>query len=185
LYGNYGARGITVCEQWYHFKNFVSDMGMKPDQTYTLERANNSLGYSPDNCVWASRSDQCVNRRTFKNNTSGERGVVQVRGGRYQARFDYEGTRYDIGRFDTAEQAAVARAAFVYMFFSDRVSAVASISGERTWATSNTKVRGITPHQDGGFIARCTINGERIYLGYFKTIEEAANARQNRIAQSA
>ena len=44
------------------------------------------------------------------------------------------------------------------------------------WRTSTTGVRGVTPHADGGFIARTTVNKERIYLGYFKTLEEATTA---------
>lgn len=44
------------------------------------------------------------------------------------------------------------------------------------WCTSTTGVRGVTPHADGGFVARATINKQRVYLGYFKTVEEATAA---------
>jgi hypothetical protein len=59
----YGARGITVCERWLQdFWNFVEDLGDRPDG-YTLERLDNSKGYSPENCVWASVQENNKNRR--------------------------------------------------------------------------------------------------------------------------
>lgn len=62
-YSYYGGRGLSVCKRWLNsFENFISDMGPRPDG-FTLERKNNALGYSPKNCVWASRSDQQNNRR--------------------------------------------------------------------------------------------------------------------------
>lgn len=180
-YVNYGARGIVVTPRWHEFANFANDMGLKPSPELTLERVDNSRGYEPDNCVWASRTDQCWNRRTFANNTTGARGVVKI-GSRYQARFDYEKKRYEIGRFDSVEEASSAREAFIGLFFADREAAMQMLDKETLWVTSSTKVRGVTPHADGGFIARTTIKGTREYLGYFKTIEEAAAAIQARKA---
>ncbi len=181
-YPNYGGRGIKVCRRWYHFENFANDMWPRPHGAFTLERVDNSKGYSKSNCRWATRSDQCVNRRTFKNNTSGFTGVVPLENGRYIARFDYEHVRYHIGRFDTAIDAAEARVTFVDMFFDDREKAVASVSSETLWCTSSTGVRGVTVHPDGGYIVRVTLGGIRHYVGYFQTVEEAADARANFIA---
>lgn len=74
-YVNYGARGITVCREWREsFKQFYADMGARP-LGLTLERTNNNEGYAPTNCKWASRREQTLNRRMFKNNTSGYKGV--------------------------------------------------------------------------------------------------------------
>jgi len=65
-YKNYGARGIYVCKRWKDsFENFYSDMGEKP-HGMTLNRENNDGIYSPNNCNWATHSEQNKNRRPFK-----------------------------------------------------------------------------------------------------------------------
>lgn len=71
---DYGGRGITACDSWRKFKNFLRDMGEKPDKTYQLERVDNNAGYNKDNCIWATVAVQCVNRRnnhkiTFRGET--------------------------------------------------------------------------------------------------------------------
>lgn len=59
---NYGGRGITICERWDTFANFLADMG-EPAKGATLDRIDNERGYSKDNCRWASRAVQNLNRR--------------------------------------------------------------------------------------------------------------------------
>lgn len=60
----YGKRGITVCKRWLKFKIFFSDMGIRPSKNHSLERVNNSRGYSPANCKWATSREQNNNMRT-------------------------------------------------------------------------------------------------------------------------
>jgi hypothetical protein len=61
-WSNYGGRGITVCQRWENFVNFLADMGCRPDGL-SLERTDNSKGYSPSNCRWATQREQMRNMR--------------------------------------------------------------------------------------------------------------------------
>jgi len=65
---NYGGRGIKVCKRWLKFENFFADLGLKPSPKHTLDRINNSRGYSPDNCQWATWKEQNNNRRPKRTN---------------------------------------------------------------------------------------------------------------------
>lgn len=75
-YADYGARGITVCARWLSVENFVADMGRRPSLGHTLERKDNSLGYEPSNCVWATRTEQNNNTRRNRFITYGDRTMT-------------------------------------------------------------------------------------------------------------
>ena len=73
-YKYYGGRGIYVCDRWCvpikGFDDFVDDMGPRPPGVYpngrslwSVERQDNDGPYSPDNCVWATQTQQNANRR--------------------------------------------------------------------------------------------------------------------------
>lgn len=61
-YKNYGGRGISVHERWLKFENFLEDMGEAPEGL-SIDRINNNLGYSKENCQWATRKEQSRNKR--------------------------------------------------------------------------------------------------------------------------
>ena len=121
-YKHYGARGISVCERWDSFSNFLQDMGQKPSKYHSVDRINNELGYYPENCRWATMTDQNNNRRKGKpsndwerNNKSGVRGVEQLPSGNYRARYADQ----TIGTYPTLSEAY-----YAYLKFSGELSKV-------------------------------------------------------------
>lgn len=63
-YEYYGGRGITVCDRWMTFENFLADMGERPEGK-SIERIDNNRNYEPSNCCWIDRKLQQGN--TSKN----------------------------------------------------------------------------------------------------------------------
>ena len=61
----YGGRGVSVCDRWLNFENFLSDMGERPDGK-TIDRIDPYGNYEPDNCRWLDRLKQNSNRRNSK-----------------------------------------------------------------------------------------------------------------------
>ena len=66
-YGQYGGRGITVCESWHKFENFFRDMGYRPDKK-SLDRINVNGNYCLENCKWSTQREQMLNTRRSKAN---------------------------------------------------------------------------------------------------------------------
>ena len=70
-WGDYGGRGIKVCDRWLHgegglsgFECFLLDMGKKPSPKHSIDRWPDKNGnYKPGNCRWATPKEQARNTR--------------------------------------------------------------------------------------------------------------------------
>lgn len=174
-YKNYGGRGIKYCARWKHFINFASDMFPSFFNGALLERKDNNKGYSPINCTWATPSQQCHNRRKFSNNTTGHTGIVKQKRG-YGARYDDKNKRFDLGNFDTIEEAIKARNKFIQLYSvgDERCKTMLSKGNadRRLRLDSTTGIKGIT-RSACGYMVRKHVNGRRVYLGVAKTLVAA------------
>jgi hypothetical protein len=93
-YVDYGGRSIAVCERWRtNFWAYVADLGPQPSPEMSVDRINNDAGYGPDNCRWATPSQQSSNCRprvhrqldrclSGKHDLTPENVYVSPRGGR-------------------------------------------------------------------------------------------------------
>lgn len=114
-YGNYGGRGIKVCDEWLDYISF-KDWAMKSGYSsdLTIDRIDVDKGYFPDNCKWSNYNEQAANKRKKANSTSIYIGVsFDKTRDKWVAQSCYAGKRKNIGRFDTEKCAAIARDRYI------------------------------------------------------------------------
>lgn len=109
-YKDYGARGITVCDEWLNPINFLKWCDSTYIEGLSIDRINNDKGYSPENCRWATREIQNTNQRIRNTNTSGFAGVSWERvKAKWVAYICVNNINKKLGRFKTVEDAVLAR----------------------------------------------------------------------------
>ena len=109
-YKDYGGRGITVCCEWMDVKNFIADMYPTYKEGLSIDRIDNDLGYSLENCRWATKEVQGSNTRLINStNKSGYRGVCWDKSrNKWVAQIGIDCKNRGLGRFATALEAAIA-----------------------------------------------------------------------------
>lgn len=80
-YQYYGARGITICDEWKEdfmsFYNWAMTNGYKDN--LSIDRIDVNGNYEPSNCRWATQSEQNANTRNRKNSTTGQRNIYKIK----------------------------------------------------------------------------------------------------------
>lgn len=111
VFKHYMGAGIRVCSRWLEFQNFVDDMGPLNDPSLSIDRIDPLGNYCPENCRWATREVQALNRRGNLAASSKYKGVsLEKSSGLYRARIKNNKTNETvyIGRFQTEKKAAKA-----------------------------------------------------------------------------
>lgn len=117
-YHKYGGRGITICEEWETFDNFIKDMGKRPTPKHSIDRIDNDGNYEPKNCRWATQHQQVLNMGLRKDNKLGLKGIVyDTDRKKYRVNLWLKGKQKFIGRFVEKEDAIKARADAVTKYY--------------------------------------------------------------------
>lgn len=104
-YDKYGGAGISVCERWLNFENFVKDMGVPEDLSMEIDRKEGDKGYFLENCRWVTRSLNQANKKPWKKD--GLPKGVKRNCNCYVARMRVNNISIHIGQFKTVELAKI------------------------------------------------------------------------------
>lgn len=109
-WANYGGRGIEMCDEWkVGFEAFWEDMGSSYKEGLSIEREDTDGNYCPENCKWATESQQNHNRRKRSGCSSQYKGVSKGKTNtKFQAEILAMGKRKRLGRFTDELDAAIA-----------------------------------------------------------------------------
>lgn len=106
-------KGITYCDSWKSFENFLADMGERPSVRHSLGRIDNALGYTKENCRWENDTQQVRNRKRFSvkyEHPDRIPGVVfNKKEGVWRAHITIDYRRIHLGRFKSIYEAIEAR----------------------------------------------------------------------------
>lgn len=115
-YKNYGNRGIKVSEEFKNCKTFIDYIESLPNYSddKQIDRIDNEKGYERNNLKWSDRTEQNLNKRVSRTNSTGYTGVSKaVNSARYRSYLFINNQYKNIGIFDTVELAVNARNAYI------------------------------------------------------------------------
>jgi len=192
---SYRAKNITVCDEWNNFETFKNwSLSNEYADELSIDRINNDLGYSPENCRWTGAAIQCANtRQLYAHNTSTYRGVSEYIKGHFHSYVNVNGTRTNIGYYNTALEAAKARDTYVIDNNLEHTLNNVLTPGERveqnfkkTLASTNKSgYVGVSfiqrlSNTNKPWFAQITIGkGNRVFNKYYTSPEQAAFFREH------
>lgn len=107
---HYGGRGITICERWNSFENFLEDMGERPTNRHSIERKDVNGNYEPSNCIWTTQTVQSRNQRIRTDNSTGISGVSwNKKLQKYRVKINVNRKSISLGCVNTVEEATKLR----------------------------------------------------------------------------
>lgn len=122
-YYKYGAKGIKMCDEWkndfYSFAKWSLANGYKEEKgikcnKLTIDRIDGLKDYNPNNCRWATYTEQNTNLSMLKSNTSGYVGVSwSKKDKRWLCVISIKNKSHRIGAYKTQKEAVVARNKFI------------------------------------------------------------------------